>query len=89
MQDNFNYKFHRREGEILVGEVLPPQIEVDGNVLTGISSLATLRAACGFYGVSRSGSKAKCYGRLCQHQKTLELLAAQAAVAQAQMLKLW
>ena len=73
-----------QEGEILVGEVLPHQIEVDGNVLTVASSLATLRAACGFYGVSRSGSKAKCYRRLCQHQKTLELLSAQAAIAQTQ-----
>ena len=73
-----------QEGEILVGEVLPHQTEVDGNVLTVASSLATLRAACGFYGVSRSGSKAKCYRRLCQHQKTLELLSAQAAIAQTQ-----
>jgi len=72
------------QGEIVVGEVLPHQIEVDGNVLTGASSLATLRAACGFYGVSRSGSKAKCHRRLCQHQKTLELLSAQAEIAQTQ-----
>ena len=72
------------EGQIVVGEVLPHQTEVDGNVLTVASSLATLRAACGFYGVSRSGSNATCYRRLCQHQKTLELLSAQAAIAQTQ-----
>jgi len=30
-----------QEGKIVVGEVLPPQIEVDGNVLTGDGSLAT------------------------------------------------
>jgi hypothetical protein len=30
-----------QEGEIVVGEVLPPQIEVDSNVLTGDGSLAT------------------------------------------------
>lgn len=34
--------------------------------------------------MSKTGSKAKCYRRLCQHQKTLELLAATAAVAQAE-----
>ena len=73
-----------QEGEIVIGEVLPHQIEVDGNVLTVASSLATLRAACGFYGVTRSGSNAKCYRTLCQHQKTLELLSAQAAIAQTQ-----
>ena len=72
------------EGQIVFGEVLPHQIEVDGNVLTVASSLATLRAACGFYGVSRSGSNATCYRRLSQHQKTLELLSAQAAIAQTQ-----
>eukprot|EP00435_Cladocopium_sp_Y103_P032112 s1247_g8.t1 len=70
-----------QEGQIIVGEILPTQIEVDGQVLTQTNSLATLRAACGFYKISRSGSKAKCYRRLCQHQKTLELLAAQAAIA--------
>ena len=73
-----------QEGQIVVGEVVPPQIEVDGKVLTAGSTLATLRAACGFYGVSRSGSKIKCYHRLCQHQKALELLLAQQAIAQAQ-----
>ena len=62
-----------QEGGIVVGEILPTEIEAD-------SSLATLRAACGFYGVSRSGSKAKYFRKLCQHQKTLELLAAQAAI---------
>ena len=73
-----------QEGHIVVGEVIPAEIEVNGQVLSASSTLATLRAACGFYGVSKTGSKAKCYRRLCQHQKTLELLAATAAVAQAE-----
>ena len=73
-----------QEGRIVVGEVMPQEIEVNGVVLNINSSLATLRAACGFYNVSKSGSKAKCYRRLCQRQKTLELLAAQSAIAQAQ-----
>ena len=62
-----------QKGEIVVGEILPTEIEVNGNLLTADSNLATLRAACGFCGVSRSGSKAKCFRKLCQHQKTLEL----------------
>eukprot|EP00435_Cladocopium_sp_Y103_P054542 s1031_g17.t1 len=35
-----------QEGQIMVGEVIPAQIEVDGHVLTAASSLATLRVAC-------------------------------------------
>ena len=58
-----------QEVQIVVGEVIPAQIEVDGQVLTAASSLATLRAACGFYGVACSGSKSKCYHRLCQHHE--------------------
>ena len=68
----------------MIGEVIPAQIEVNGQVLTAGSTLSTLRAACTFYKVSRSGSKMKCYHRLCQHQKELELLMAQSAIAQAE-----
>ena len=30
----------QEEGEIVLGEVLPPQIEVDGNMLTGVGSFS-------------------------------------------------
>lgn len=56
-----------QEGHIIVGEVVPAQIEVNGQALTPGSSLSALRAACGFYKVSKSGRKGKCYRRLCQH----------------------
>eukprot|EP00435_Cladocopium_sp_Y103_P031972 s1934_g8.t1 len=36
-----------QEGYIVVGEVIPDQIEVNGQVRTALNSLATLRAACG------------------------------------------
>ena len=71
-----------QDAAVVVGEVLPDQLEVNGQVLSGTSSLASLRAACGFYGISRSGGKDRCFRRLAQHQKTLELLAAQAAMSQ-------
>ena len=71
-----------QEAQIVVGPVLPEQLEVNGVLLTEQSSLATLRAGCAFYEISRSGGKAKCYRRLAQHQKKLELLAAQQSVAQ-------
>ena len=71
-----------QEAVIVVGDLLPTQIEVNGVVLTGQSSLASLRIACGFYEISKSGSKAKCFRRLADHQRKLELLAAQQAFAQ-------
>ena len=47
---------------------------MNGLTLTVESSLASLRAACcSSYGISTSGGKKKCFGRLMNHQKSLEL----------------
>ena len=49
------------------------EVIVNGVTLTCESSLATLRAACSAYGISTSGGKVKCFGRLLQHQKNIEI----------------
>ena len=59
-----------------IGKPLPRSIKVNGIELTADSPLRNLRAAYGFYSIGQSGGKAKCYGRLLDHQKKLELLLA-------------
>ena len=54
-------------------------MDVDKVLLNGIelakgSSLATLRAACSFLGISGSGSKLKVYTKILNHNKKMELL---------------
>ena len=49
------------------------KIVVNGVELTVDSSLAALRSGCNFYGISQSGGKSKCYRRLVNHLKALEL----------------
>ena len=46
---------------------------VNGEMLTVQSALANLRAACATYGISSSGSKAKCFKRLMEHQQKLQM----------------
>ena len=58
---------------VVVGPADFEKIVVNGVELTAESSLAALRSACGFYGISQSGGKLKCYGRLVNHLKKLEL----------------
>ena len=64
------------------------KVVVNGVELTVSSSLAALRSGCSFYGISQSGGKQKCYRRLVNHLKKLELElltnAAQHAVADAE-----
>jgi len=49
------------------------KVIVNGVELTAESSLAALRSGCSFYGISQSDGKMKCYGRLVNHLKKLEL----------------
>ena len=74
----------RQEVEVEVGPLLPKTILVNGIELSEEeSSLKALRAACTFYGISTNGSKNKCYQRLVNHQKKVELQAVTEAVSQA------
>lgn len=61
------------EAQIVVRPAKDDEIVVNGKTLTpNSSSLASLRAPCSTYGISTSNSRAKCFGRLLQHQKNLE-----------------
>ena len=70
-----------QEAAIVIGEVLPHELVVNGVTLSAISTLKNLRQACKFYEIGQSGSKQIVFRRLAQHQKYLELLAVQSAVA--------
>eukprot|EP00435_Cladocopium_sp_Y103_P022455 s491_g5.t1 len=61
------------EAQIVVQPAKDDEIVVDGITLKSGSSLAALRAACSSYGISSSGGKLKCFSRLVNHQKNLEL----------------
>ena len=52
---------------VVVGPADFEKIVVNGVELTAESALALMRSACGFYGISQSGGKSKCYGRLVNH----------------------
>jgi hypothetical protein len=72
------------EGQIVVKPIPENEVNVNGTVVRESSSLAALRAGCSFYGVSSSGSKLKCFKRLIEHSKKLELEAVIAAAKEAQ-----
>ena len=61
------------KAHVVVRPAKDDEVFVGGITLTAESSLASLRAACNSYGISTSGSKLKCFGRLLNHQKGLEL----------------
>ena len=57
-------------------------MDVD-KVLVNGSTLATLRAACSFLGISGSGSKLKVYAKILNRNKKMELLNAKSLVNEA------
>ena len=61
------------DAHVVVRPARDDEIVVNGITLTAESSLASLRAACSTYGISQSGGKARCFARLLNHQKNLEL----------------
>ena len=61
------------EGRVVVEPQKEDSILVSGEMLTVQSTLAKLRAACATYGISSSGSKAKCFKRLMEHQQKLQM----------------
>ena len=60
-------------GQIAVRADPDDEIIVNGTKLKPTSRLAALRAGCAFYNLSSSGSKVKCFQRIAEHQKRLEL----------------
>ena len=59
-------------------------VVVNGVELSESSSLRAPRAGLTHYGLSTSGSKVKCFARLLNHQKALELQVVHAAAERAQ-----
>lgn len=67
-----------------LGAAIPDRIRVNDIELTAESPLRSLRAACAFYKIGQSGGKRKCFGRLVEHQGTLELMRARDLTASAE-----
>eukprot|EP00435_Cladocopium_sp_Y103_P063067 s2135_g24.t1 len=72
------------EGRIVVRPSPEDEVNVNGTVLRSNSALAALRAGCSFYNLSSSGSKQKCFQRLLDHSKKLDLEMISAAAKEAQ-----
>ena len=70
-------------GRIVMSAAPTDQMLVNGAEPTADSSLRALRAALTHYGLTTSGPKAKCFNRLLNHQKQLELQVVHAAAEQA------
>ena len=66
--------------KVLVEPFDADKLVVNGVELTAESTMASLRAACSFYNLSTSGSKSKCYKRLVNYLKQMELETAREAV---------
>ena len=64
---------HVGGGRIEVHSQKDDEIEVNGEILTAESSRRNLRSACRSYGISTSGSKAKVFKKLVEHQKGLQM----------------
>eukprot|EP00435_Cladocopium_sp_Y103_P060003 s1015_g21.t1 len=60
-------------GAYVIEPFYEDKVIVDGVELKRDSTLADLRAACAFHHLSTIGGKDKCYKRLINHQKQLEL----------------
>eukprot|EP00435_Cladocopium_sp_Y103_P064564 s72_g26.t1 len=73
------------QDRILVEPMRDDKLMVNGVELTATSSLAALRAGLSFYTLSTSGSKQKCFTKLLNHAKRLELETVTAAAKNAQM----
>ena len=61
------------EGRVVIQPEGGHEIQVNGQTLDSTISLANLRAACGVYGLSTSGGKAKLFKRLKEHQINLQM----------------
>ena len=76
------------EDEVLGLEIgggpMQGRLVVNGVELSESSSLRALRAGLTHYDLSTSGSKVKCFARLLNHQKALELQVVHAAAEHAQ-----
>ena len=54
------------------------EVYVDGVIISHDSSLAAMRAACRFLGLTASGNRHQCFKRICKHLKERDLIDADA-----------
>ena len=54
------------------------EVYVDGVIISHDSSLAAMRAACRFLGLTASGNRRQCFKRICKHHKERDLIDADA-----------
>ena len=71
-------------GQPVIAPDRDDHLSVNGVEIYRNTALATMREACQFYHVSTSGGKARCFQRLWDFQKKLELQTALAAAREAQ-----
>ena len=71
------------EGRMVVAPAADDKIHVNGAEITVNSTLAVMRQALTWYGLSASGGKDRCFRKLLNHQKALELEAMTAAARAA------
>ena len=71
-------------GQLVISPERGDHMNVNGVELFRDSALATLREACAFYNLSQSGSKRRCFDRLWEHQKRLELQVVLAAARETE-----
>ena len=72
------------EGQLVYAPDRGDHLTVNGTELFPHTALATLREACGFYNLSQSGGKERCFKRLWEYQKKLELQTALAAARETE-----
>lgn len=70
--------------KIVVAPFDPQLVVVNGIELTAETSLASLRAALSFYGKSTSGGRQRCFRKLVDHMRQMELEVAREAALEAQ-----
>eukprot|EP00435_Cladocopium_sp_Y103_P043463 s3763_g12.t1 len=72
------------QGRLVYAPERGERLNFDVTELYATTALATLREACGFYNLSQAGSKERCFKRLWEHQKRLELQTALAAARETE-----
>ena len=76
-------------GQIVIAEPKDDSVTVNGVEIFRDSALATMRTACEFCNIAKSGGKKRCFQRLWDFQKQLELQAVMGAArnAEAEMMR--
>ena len=72
------------QGQVVITPERGDHLLVNGVEIFKDTALATMRDACTFYNLSTSGSRDRCFKRLFEHQKKLELQIVLGAAREAQ-----